>query len=44
MNPFKDLYGRDPPPLIIGDSSTTPIEEVALMIKDRNETLNMLKD
>jgi len=44
MTSFKALYGRDPPSLIRGDSSTTPMEEVAWMIKYQNETLNILKD
>ncbi|WVZ20725.1 hypothetical protein V8G54_008047 [Vigna mungo] len=38
MTPFKALYGRDLP-LVIRDVSTTPMNEVAVMIQDRNEVL-----
>lgn len=37
------LYGKDSP-LIRGDRSATPIEEVASMNRDRNEMLSILKD
>jgi len=44
MKPFKAMYGRDPPPLIRGNVAAISVDEVAGIIQDRNEMLDILKD
>jgi len=44
MTPFKALYGRDPPPVVRGDIPTTSMEEVTVMLQERNELLAIFKD
>ena len=44
MTPFKAMYGRDPPLVIRGDVAAISVDEVAGMIQDRNEMLDILKD
>ena len=38
------MYGRDPPPMIRGDVSATPMNEVAVVIQDKNEVLEIMRD
>jgi len=42
MTPFKALYGREPPPLLKGDMEST-VEEVWLLLEDRNQMLDELQ-
>jgi len=44
MIPFKVMYGRDPPPVIRGGVTTTTLDEVSFMMKERDEMLDMLKE
>jgi len=44
MTPFKAMYGRDPPLVIRGDVAAISVDEVARMIQDKNEMLDILKD
>ena len=41
--PFRALYGRDPPTLIRGEISPSPVEEVNHMLAERNLILDELK-
>lgn len=37
-------YGRDPPPVVRGDVSATAMEEAVVMLQERNEKLELLKN
>ncbi|XLR69177.1 hypothetical protein S83_019849 [Arachis hypogaea] len=42
MTPFRALYGREPPPLLRGGLEST-VEEVRLLMEDRNQMLDELQ-
>jgi len=42
MTPFKALYGREPPPLLRGGMESM-VEDVKLMLHDRNQMLEELQ-
>lgn len=44
MCPFKVVYGLEPPPLLRLVEEASQVEEVGVMIKERNEILDKLKE
>lgn len=43
MSPFKALYGREPPPLISYEGSSTPVQELDALLVERDLVLQELK-
>lgn len=43
MTPFKAMYGRDPPSLLKFVEEPSKVEEVDIMIQQRNEVIDRLR-
>lgn len=43
MTPFKIVYHRDPPPLLLFEQASTQVSEVEQTLQARDEVLSLLK-